>query len=47
MQLALADPNGNMLNFGYWTQATTIPLEAQIELCRLIGEFADFNLQKE
>jgi len=46
VKLALGDVNNNMLNFGYWTQATTSPLEAQIELCRLVGDFADLNSAK-
>jgi ubiquinone/menaquinone biosynthesis C-methylase UbiE len=46
VQLALGDANNNMLNFGYWTQATNSPLEAQIELCRLVGEFADLQSAK-
>ena len=47
VQLALADPNNNMLNFGYWTQSTTTPLQAQIELCRLVGEFAGLRAAKK
>ncbi len=44
MQIALADVNNNtMLNFGYWDQSTTSPLAAQIELCRVVGEFADLQ----
>lgn len=30
----------NMLNFGCWTENVTNPLEAQEELCTLVGEFA-------
>ena len=47
VQLALADPNNNMLNFGYWTQSTTSPLQAQIELCRLVGEFTGLRAAKK
>jgi ubiquinone/menaquinone biosynthesis C-methylase UbiE len=47
VQIALANPNNNMLNFGYWTQATSSPLEAQIELCRLVGEFAGLQSAKK
>jgi ubiquinone/menaquinone biosynthesis C-methylase UbiE len=47
VQLALADANNNMLNFGYWTQSVTTPIEAQIELCRLVGEFADLQSAKK
>jgi SAM-dependent methyltransferase len=44
VQIALADVNNNtMLNFGYWDQSTTSPLAAQIELCRVVGEFADLQ----
>ena len=35
--------NNNMLNFGYWNQNTNGPLEAQEELCKLIGKFGDFQ----
>jgi len=43
VQLALADPPNHMLNFGYWTRSTTSPIEAQIELCKLVGEFANLK----
>ena len=45
VQIALADVNNNntMLNFAYWDQSNTDPLEAQIELCRVIGEFANLR----
>jgi cyclopropane fatty-acyl-phospholipid synthase-like methyltransferase len=43
VQLALADPTNHMLNFGYWTRSTTSPIEAQIELCKLVGEFANLK----
>lgn len=35
-----------MLNFGYWTQSTRNPLEAQQQLVTLIGEFGDFRTAK-
>jgi ubiquinone/menaquinone biosynthesis C-methylase UbiE len=47
VQLALADPNSNMLNFGYWTRCATSHAEAQIELCKLVGEFADLQSAKK
>jgi cyclopropane fatty-acyl-phospholipid synthase-like methyltransferase len=47
VQLALADPNNHMLNFGYWTQSTTSPIEAQIELCNLVGKFANLKSAKK
>jgi ubiquinone/menaquinone biosynthesis C-methylase UbiE len=47
VQLALADPNNHMLNFGYWTQSATSPIEAQIELCKLVGEFANLKSAKK
>ena len=47
VKLALADPNNHMLNFGYWTQSTTTPLEAQIQLCRVVGEFANLHSAKK
>ena len=36
----------NMLNFGYWTDYTKNPIEAQNELCILVGKFADLHLAK-
>ena len=47
VQLSLADPNNNMLNFGYWTQSTTSPIQAQIQLCKLVGNFADLRSAKK
>ena len=47
VQLALADPTNHMLNFGYWTRGTTSPIEAQIELCKLVGEFANLRSAKK
>ncbi len=35
--------DGDMLNFGYWTEKTKKPIEAQIELCNILGKLA--NLQ--
>ena len=43
VQLALADPPNHMLNFGYWIRSTTSPIEAQIDLCKLVGEFANLK----
>ena len=40
MQLAT---KGNMLNFGYWSENTKNPLDAQNKLCRLVGEIAELN----
>ena len=36
----------NMLNFGYWTDYTKNPMQAQNELCRLVGKFADLDFAK-
>ena len=36
----------NMLNFGFWTDNTQNPTEAQNELCRLVGKFAELDLAK-
>jgi cyclopropane fatty-acyl-phospholipid synthase-like methyltransferase len=35
-----------MLNFGFWTDNTQNPTEAQNELCRLVGKFAELELAK-
>jgi len=43
----LGDPNNNILNFGYWTQSITSPIESQIELCRVVGEFANLHSAKK
>ena len=40
MQIATEN---NMLNFGYWKNNPTDPLEAQNELCKLIGEMAELD----
>jgi len=37
---------GCTLNRGYWNKDTRDPLEAQYQLCRLIGEFANFDSAK-
>ena len=34
---------GNMINFGYWNKNTKNPLQAQYELCTLMGEFAELH----
>ncbi|MDQ6668957.1 MAG: class I SAM-dependent methyltransferase, partial [Thermoproteota archaeon] len=36
----------NMLNFGYWTDNTQNPMEAQNELCRLVGKVAELDFAK-
>ena len=33
----------NILNFGYWTEKTKDPLQAQQELCTIVGEFANLD----
>src|SRR5579864_5809701 len=40
MQLAT---DNNMLNFGYWKNNPANPLEAQNELCKLVGHLADLD----
>jgi len=35
-----------VLNFGYWTDYTKNPIEAQNELCKLVGKFAHLHLAK-
>ena len=40
MQLAT---NNNMLNFGFWKNNPADPLEAQNELCKMVGEIADLG----
>ena len=40
MQIATGN---NMLNFGYWKNNATKPLEAQHELCKLVGKIADLD----
>ncbi len=34
---------GDMLNFGYWTENTKEPIDAQNELCKIFGEFSDLK----
>ena len=35
-----------MLNFGYWTDHTKEPIDAQNELCKIFGEFSDIKSAK-
>ena len=35
-----------MLNFGYWTDNTKHPVQAQEELCTLVGKFAELHSAK-
>jgi len=37
---------GTMLNFGYWNEKTTNPIQAQNELCKLVGKFAQLHTAK-
>jgi ubiquinone/menaquinone biosynthesis C-methylase UbiE len=37
---------GYTLNRGYWNEKTKNPLQAQLQLCELIGEFARFSTAK-
>ena len=34
---------GDMLNFGYWNNSTFHPIDAQKQLCQLIGEMAEIS----
>lgn len=34
---------GHMLNFGYWNQSTTTPVEAQTELCNMFASLAELD----
>ena len=34
---------GDMLNFGYWDESTTHPVDAQKRLCHMIGEMAEIS----
>jgi len=43
MQLATG---GNMLNFGLWNQNTKDPIEAQRELCTVVGNLAELDSAK-
>lgn len=38
---------GDMLNFGYWTEKTKDPIQAQIELCNIFGRLADLQTAKK
>src|SRR5438552_5283830 len=38
-----ATRGSNMLNFGYWSKKTEDPIQAQRELCTLVGEFANLK----
>ncbi|KAG2472579.1 MAG: Type 11 methyltransferase [Nitrosopumilales archaeon] len=38
---------GNMLNFGYWTEKTRDPIQAQIELCNVFGRLAELETAKK
>jgi cyclopropane fatty-acyl-phospholipid synthase-like methyltransferase len=35
-----------MLNFGFWGNKTTNPIQAQIDLCKIVGEFAQLHSAK-
>jgi ubiquinone/menaquinone biosynthesis C-methylase UbiE len=35
--------NGNMLNFGYWNEKTSNPLDAQIALCHIVSKMAEMG----
>ena len=37
---------GDMLNFGYWTEETKEPLEAQNELCKIFGNLTELQNAK-
>lgn len=43
MQIATG---GSMLNFGYWNQKTKDPVEAQRELCTVVGNLAELGSAK-
>ncbi|SHO46189.1 Methyltransferase type 11 [Nitrosotalea sinensis] len=38
-----ASTGGNFLNFGYWEENTSSPLEAQENLCRMAGKMAELD----
>jgi ubiquinone/menaquinone biosynthesis C-methylase UbiE len=44
MQLATG---GDMLNFGYWTDAISDPITAQQKLCAYVGELAELSSAKK
>jgi len=33
----------NMLNFGYWDENTLDPYQAQVRLCRIVGQMAELE----
>ena len=33
----------DMLNFGYWDESTSHPVDAQQQLCRMIGDMAEIS----
>jgi cyclopropane fatty-acyl-phospholipid synthase-like methyltransferase len=37
---------GTMLNFGYWNEKTANPIQAQTDLCMLVGKFAQLHSAK-
>ena len=41
--LMLITTGNYMLNFGYWSNETRTPYEAQKNLCKLIGEVAELE----
>ena len=41
-----ATRGSNMLNFGYWNKEIEDPIQAQRELCTLVGEFANLKSAK-
>ena len=38
--------SGSMLNFGYWTESTKEPIDAQNELCKIFGKFSELKSAK-
>ena len=41
--MKITSDGSNMLNFGYWTDEITNPIDAQINLCRYIGTVAELE----
>ena len=37
---------GNFLNFGYWTDSTKNPVDAQTNLCNMVSDMAEINKTK-
>ncbi len=37
----------DMLNFGYWTENTKGPIDAQKEFCKIFGDFAELDVAKK